>query len=423
MTHPGLSVHASPTKPRIMAMATLDSKGHEIAYVAEALRDLGIEVKIADVSLRGEPQIRHDYSREEVAACHPHGRDAVFAASSREAGMAAMGEAMAKLIERELQASDLRGAIGMGGSEGSSLIAPALRRIPLGLPKLLISTLASGDTRPYVDIADMTLQFPVTDLAGLNFVSRQILRNAAAALAGMVQVAKTVKPTAPSVGMTMFGVTTLCVDRVREGLGRIGYEGVVFHAVGTGGAAMERLASEGAFQGLIDLTTTEVADALAGGIFPATPDRFEGVAKHHLPAVMSVGALDMVNFGSRDSVPGPYRLRNLYAHTPLITLMRTSMTENVAAGRFIAERINPGQGPLILLLPEGGISALDAPGQPFYDPDADAALFRALETQVKQTAHRVVRRVPWHINDPRFAAAALAAFAEVMAWAEKEQAS
>lgn len=406
-------------KPRIMAMATLDSKGHEIAYLVEALREHGVEVIVADVSLRGEPQISPDITREQVAACHAQGREAIFAAASREAGMDAMGEAMANLVSRELAKGRLQGAVGMGGSEGSSLIAPALRRLPLGLPKLLISTLASGDTRPYVGIADMTLQFPVTDLAGLNFVSRQIFRNAAAALAGMAKVAAIVKPTTPAVGLTMFGVTTLCVDRVREALGNQGYEGVVFHAVGTGGAALEKLAAEGAFEGLIDITTTEVADALAGGIFPATPDRFEGVAKHHLPAVMSVGALDMVNFGARDSVPGPYRLRTLYAHTPLITLMRTSMAENAAAGRFIAERINPGRGPLILLLPEGGVSALDAPGQPFHDPEADEALFAALETHVQQNAHRMVRRVPWHINDPRFAESAVQAFDEVMRMAGK----
>ncbi len=395
-------------------MATLDSKGRELAFLCQGLREEGVDVVMVDISLKGPSQIIPDISREQIAAFHPAGRQAVFGSPGREAGMAAMGEALAHFLAEEQSAGRLQGAVGLGGSEGTALIAPAFRNLPLGIPKLLISTLASGNTAPYVGVSDMALLFPVTDLAGLNFLSRRILRNAAAAIAGMARVSQVAKPDGPAVGLTMFGVTTPCVDRIREGLESRGIEGVVFHAVGTGGIALERLAAAGSFCAVMDITTTEIADLLAGGIFAAGPDRFAAIAKHHLPAVVSVGALDMVNFGPRDSVPDRYRDRNLYAHTPLVTLMRTHVEENAAAGRVLAESLNRGQGPLIVLLPEGGISALDAPGQPFYDPQANAALFAAIENGLIAKPRRAVRRLPWHINDPQFARAALSALDEVM---------
>lgn len=402
--------------PRIFvyAVATLDSKGRELAFLAQGLREEGVDVVLVDISLKGPSQIIPDISREQIAAYHPAGRRAVFGSPGREAGMAAMGEALAHFLAEEQASGRLQGAVGLGGSEGTALIAPAFRNLPLGIPKLLISTLASGNTAPYVGVSDMALLFPVTDLAGLNFLSRRILRNAAAAIAGMARIAQIATPTGPAVGLTMFGVTTPCVDRIREGLENRGMEGVVFHAVGTGGTALERLAAAGAFRAVMDITTTEIADLLAGGIFPAGPDRFAAIAEHHLPAVVSLGALDMVNFGPRESVPHRYQNRNLYAHTPLVTLMRTHAEENIAAGKHLAEILNRGNGPLIVLLPEGGLSALDAPGQPFYDPQANAALFAALEKNFLAKPHRFIRRVTWHINDPQFARAALKALDEVM---------
>jgi uncharacterized protein (UPF0261 family) len=278
----------------------------------------------------------------------------------------------------------------------------------------MVSTLASGDIRAYVDTSDLCMLFPVADIAGLNFLTRPALRNAAFAAAGLARGASVAAPVAPAVGLTMFGVTTACVDQVRVALEAKGWEGVAFHAVGTGGAALEELAAQGAFRALMDLTTTEVADAQLGGIFPAAPGRFDAIASHNVPAVVSVGALDMANFGPRASVPARFRNRNLYAHTPLVTLMRTNPEENEAFGKYIAERLNLGAGPCVVLLPEGGISALDAPGQPFHDPEADEALFRALEREIRPTALRSVRRVPFHINDAGFARAALSSLEDVL---------
>ncbi|MEO7426507.1 MAG: Tm-1-like ATP-binding domain-containing protein [Fibrobacteria bacterium] len=401
-------------KACVYAIASLDSKGRELVFLGDAAREAGAEVVLVDVSLKGPPQIVPDVGREQVAESHPGGRGAVFTEQERETAIHAMSEALTRFLLAELAAGRLQGAVGLGGSEGTALIAPALRALPLGVPKLMVSTLASGDTRPYVGTSDLTMVFPVSDIAGLNFLSRQVLRNAAFAIAGMAGVGAAAKGTAPAVGLTMFGVTTPCVDMVRAGLEAKGWEGVVFHAVGTGGAAMEEMAARGGFRALMDLTTTEVADALLGGIFPAVPGRFDAVALHNVPAVMSLGALDMVNFGPRPSLHARFRHRLLYSHTPLVTLMRTSPEENTAIGRFIAQRLNMGRGPCVVLLPEHGISALDAPGQPFHDPAADEALFRALETGIRPTRIRRVQRVPFHINDMAFASAALEALEEVL---------
>lgn len=407
-----------PGIPRVYAIATLDSKGREVDYLARQAREAGAEAVVVDVSLKGPPQVTPDVTRETVAGWHPGGAAKVLGPVGKSASistMAAMGEALAAFLRSEQAAGRLAAAVGLGGSEGSALIAPALQALPLGVPKMLISTLASGHTRPYVGVSDMTLVFPVTDLAGLNSISRQVLRNAGHAVAAMARVGAPATGTAPAVGMTMFGVTTACVDRVREGLAERGWEGIAFHAVGTGGESLEALAAQGRFRALMDLTTTEVADALLGGIYPAVPNRFRAVSDHDVPAVISVGALDMVNFGPWESVPPRYLRRNLHAHTPLVTLMRTTPRENVLFARFLAERLNRGRGPWVMLLPEGGISSLDVAGGPFRDAEADAALFRALEGDLRTGGRRLVRRVPCHINDPAFARSALAALDEVLA--------
>lgn len=402
-------------KPRVYAVATLDSKGREVEYLARQAREAGADALVVDVSLQGPPQVPPDVTREEVAARHPRGAAAVLGPVGKSAAISAMGEALAAYLRAEQAAGRLAAAVGLGGSEGSALIAPALQGLPLGVPKMLVSTLASGNTRPYVGTSDMTLVFPVTDLAGLNFISRQVLRNAGHAVAAMARVGAPAGGGAPAVGLTMFGVTTACVDQVREGLADRGWEGVAFHAVGTGGGALESLAAQGRFRALMDLTTTEVADALLGGIYPAVPNRFRAVSDHNVPAVISVGALDMVNFGPLESVPPHFLRRNLHAHTPQVTLMRTTPLENVNFARFMAERLNRGTGPWAVLLPEKGVSALDIAGGPFRDPEADEALFKALEGELRQGPRRAVRRVPYHINDPGFVKAALAALDEVLA--------
>ena len=400
--------------PKVYAIATLDSKGHELDFLAEAVREAGAEVVRVDVSLSGAPQTVPDVNREQVADWHPDGRSTVLKAPSREAAMDAMSLALTRFLLAECASGKLQAAIGMGGSEGTSLIAPALRALPLGTAKLLISTLASGDTRSYVGTSDLSMIFPVSDIAGLNFVSRQVLRNAAYAAAGMARSSAPAVPAAPAIGMTMFGVTTPCVDRIRAGLQAEGWEGVVFHAVGTGGAAMEEMAAKGCFRGVMDMTTTEVADALLGGIFPAVPERFDAIARYDLPSVVSVGALDMANFGPKADVPERFRHRLLYPHTPFVTLMRTNAEENEAFGRYIAERLNLGRGPCTVILPMGGISALDAPGQPFFDPEADEALFSSLERGFRRAPHRRLVRSPFHINDPAFAEAAIDALLQIV---------
>jgi uncharacterized protein (UPF0261 family) len=400
--------------PKVYAIATLDSKGHELDFLADAVREAGADVVRVDVSLNGAPQTVPDVNREQVADWHPAGRLSVLKAPSREAAIDAMSIALTRFLLAEWASGKLQAAIGMGGSEGTSLISPALRALPLGTAKLLVSTLGSGDTRAYVGTSDLHMIFPVSDIAGLNFVSRQVLRNAAYAAAGMAKSSAPAVPEAPAVGMTMFGVTTPCVDRIRAGLQAEGWEGVVFHAVGTGGAAMEEMAAKGCFRAVMDMTTTEVADALLGGIFPAVPERFDAVAKYNLPSVVSVGALDMANFGPKASVPERFRERLLYPHTPFVTLMRTNPAENEAFGRHIAGRLNLGRGPCTVILPAGGISALDAPGQPFFDPEADEALFASLERNFRRAPHRRLVRAPFHINDPAFAMAALDSLREIV---------
>lgn len=329
-----------------------------------------------------------------------------------------MGEALAAYLLREHAAGRVGGVLGLGGTGGTALIAPAMQALPVGLPKLVVSTVASGDTAPYVGCCDVTLMPSVVDVAGLNAVSRQVLANAANAMAGMVAGRREERSERPTIGMTMFGVTTACVTAVREALEAEGNDVLVFHATGTGGRAMEKLVASGLIGGVLDVTTTEVADEVVGGVFRAGPDRFDAILRARVPYVVSLGALDMVNFSARDTVPADFRSRTLHVHNANVTLMRTTADENREAARWIAAKLNRSVAPLILLIPEGGVSALDAPGQPFRDPEADAALFEELERSIEATPTRQVRRLPWHINDPEFAAALVAAYHEVALWRE-----
>jgi uncharacterized protein (UPF0261 family) len=311
------------------------------------------------------------------------------------------------------------GIISAGGSGASSLVAPAMRALPIGVPKILISSVASGNVAPYVGPADIMMLYSVTDVAGLNSVTRQILANGAAAMVGMVkaragQVGREPESarhgnTKPAVGLTMFGVTTPCVDAIVDAL-EDDFECLVFHATGVGGQSMEKLVDSGALSGVVDITTTEVCDLLFGGVLPAAEDRFGAIARARIPYIGSCGALDMVNFGPMESVPERYRGRTLQVHNPTVTLMRTTPEENARAGRWIGERLNLMDGPVRFFLPEGGVSALDAPGRPFSDPNADEELFRALDATVRQTSTRRLIRMPEHINDPRFAAEVVAEF-------------
>ncbi|GEL17713.1 Tm-1-like ATP-binding domain-containing protein [Pseudonocardia asaccharolytica] len=388
-------------------IGTYDTKGAELTYVADLVRGAGGDVVTVDVSTtRSGPAA--DVSAETVAGHHPDGEAAVFT-GDRGSAVAAMSVALERFLSSR---DDVAGVLGLGGSGGTALITPAMRALPVGIGKVMVSTVASGDVAPYVGAADVAMLYSVTDVAGLNRISRKVLGNAAHALAGMVTHEIPDAADLPAVGLTMFGVTTPCVTAVTKALGEL-VDPLVFHATGTGGRAMEKLVDDGLVSSVLDITTTEICDLIAGGVMAAGEDRLDAIARRRVPYVGSCGALDMVNFGGRATVPARYADRLLYVHNPQVTLMRTSLDECVAIGRFLARKLNACEGPVWFLLPVGGVSALDAPGQPFWDPDADEALFATLESEVRQTEHRRVVRVPHHLNDSEFAAALVAAWQEV----------
>ncbi len=392
----------------VYAIATMDTKGHELAYVAQQLHAAGVAVVTVDVGTLEPPVIHPDVDRATLAFCHPTkaGRDlALSAQADRGQMITAMGEALEVYLRREHDAGRVAGVIGIGGSGGTVLITTAMRALPIGLPKLMVSTVASGNVAPYVGSSDITMMYSVVDIAGLNAVSRRVLGNAAHAMAGMVQHPIPPANDKPTLGMTMFGVTTPCVTAVREMLEAEGFECLVFHATGTGGRSMEKLVEAGLIRGVLDITTTEVADEVVGGILPCGPQRFAAIIQAKIPFVLSLGALDMVNFGALATVPERFQGRRLHVHNAQVTLMRTTPEENRQFARWIAAKLNRAEAPFRILIPEGGVSAIDAPGQPFHDPEADAALFDELESAVLPAPGRSIRRMPLPINDPTFARA------------------
>ncbi|MBV9561776.1 MAG: ABC transporter permease, partial [Bradyrhizobium sp.] len=405
----GASSTAGP--PVVLVAGTLDTKGEELRYIRDIIAGAGLRTRLVDVSTSGKLSTS-DVSAQEIALNHARGGAGVFG-TDRGASVTAMAEAFAKWLRRQ---GNVAGIISAGGSGGASLVAPAMRELPVGVPKLIISSVASGDIGPYVGPADIAMMYSVTDVQGLNSISRTVLANGAHALAGMVKARleeskprRDSGPARPSIGITMFGVTTPAVQKIAAEL-RDDYECLVFHATGVGGRSMEKLVDSALLAGVIDLTTTEVCDLLMGGVFPATEDRFGAIIRTRVPYVGSVGALDMVNFGAPDTIPERYRSRKFHVHNPQVTLMRTTADENERIGRWIGERLNRMDGPVRFFLPEGGVSALDAPGQPFWDPEADAALFGALERTVRPTSNRRLIRIRRNINDPEFASAIVGAF-------------
>jgi uncharacterized protein (UPF0261 family) len=316
-----------------------------------------------------------------------------------------MGRGAAAVLERLHREGRLHGVASVGGSGNSSIAARAMRDLPVGVPKLIVSTVASGDTRPYVGAVDITMMYSVVDIEGINRFSARILTNAAAAIAGMAGVRPPAREEErPLVGATMFGVTTPCVSRARERLEELGYEVLVFHATGTGGQSLEALVADGFLAGVLDATTTELADELVGGVLSAGPERLEAAGRAGLPQVVSLGALDMVNFGPAETVPERFRDRNLYVHNPTVTLMRTTPDECAELGRRIAAKLNDAAGPTVLFVPLGGVSAIDVDGQPFRDAEADEALFAALREHVDPSRVEV-REEDTDVNDPAFATA------------------
>jgi uncharacterized protein (UPF0261 family) len=393
---------------RIYVVGTADTKGEELAYLMDRIRSAGGSPLCVDVGT-GAPTIAVDVAAAEVAAFHPQGANAALATDDRGSAVAAMGEAFRRFVASR---DDVAAVVGIGGGGGTSIISSGMRELPLGLPKIMVSTLASGDVSPYVGVSDIMMMPSVTDMAGLNRLSRIILRNAAQAITGMANHPAEREESQPALGLTMFGVTTACVTNVAAQL-KDSYDCMVFHATGTGGRSMEKLADSGMLEGVIDVTTTEVCDLLFGGVLPATEDRFGAIIRTKLPYVCSVGALDMVNFWAIDTVPTKNAARILYKHNPNVTLMRTTPAECDEIGRWIGAKLNQCEGPVRLLIPEKGVSALDIEGGAFFDPEADAALFAALEATVKTTSDRRIIRLPHHINDPEFADALVAAYREI----------
>jgi len=396
---------------RVYVAGTCDTKGPELTYVKSLIAAEGMEVALVDLSTQGL-DASADVTALEVATHHPSGGTAVFT-GDRGSAVTAMAQAFARFMTSR---TDVAGLIGLGGSGGTALVTPAMRDLPIGIPKLMVSTVASGQVAPYVGPSDICMMYSVTDIGGLNRISRVILANAAHAIAGMARSAAGVETRGnmPAVGLTMFGVTTPCVNAVVSRLQKT-FDCLVFHATGTGGQSMEKLADSHLLAGVLDVTTTEVCDLLMGGIFPCTEDRFGAIARTKIPYVGSCGALDMVNFGARVTVPRRYEGRRFYEHNAQITLMRTTVEENALMGRWIGERLDRCQGPLRFLIPEKGVSALDAPGKPFHDPQADEALFSALEATLRRTANRKLLRFPFAINDEAFADALAAHFQDLQA--------
>ena len=387
---------------------TFDTKAKELFFLKNRIEALGLSTVTVDLSTSGRPSPA-DVGPPEVARHHPRGAAAVFG-TDRGASVTAMAEAFERFI---LTRRDVGGVVSAGGSGGTALATPAMRRLPVGVPKVMVSTVASGDVKAYVGPSDICMMYSVTDVQGINRISEQVLSNAAHALAGMIaHRPRTSLADKPAVGLTMFGVTTPCVQMVQRALEER-WDCLVFHATGTGGQSMEKLVDSGLLAGVIDVTTTEVADLLMGGVFSAGEGRLDAVIRTRVPYVGSVGALDMVNWGPLDTVPAAFKGRNLYKHNPQVTLMRTTAEENARMGRWIGEKLNRMDGPVRFLLPEGGVSLLDAPGKPFHDPGADAALFRALEETVRPGPNRRLVRLPYNVNDPAFAEALVRAFEEV----------
>jgi uncharacterized protein (UPF0261 family) len=388
----------------VLLVGTLDTKGAEYAFLRERLRRHGVEALLADTGVYDPAGAEPDFSRQEVAA--EAGVDVERLARERDRGAAvtAMADAAAALARRLHGEGRIGGVLAAGGSGNTAIATRAMQALPVGVPKLMVSTVAAGNTADYVGAGDVTLMASVTDVAGINSISGRILANAAAAMAGMVQAPPVeLGEQRPLVGASMFGVTTPCVTRARERLEALGYEVLVFHATGTGGRAMEGLMASGFLRGVLDVTTTELCDDLVGGVLSAGPDRLEAAGRLGLPQVVSVGALDMVNFGARDTVPERFKGRKLYVHNPSVTLMRTTPEECAELGRRIARKLSAATGPTALFLPLRGVSMIDAEGQPFHDPEADATLFAALRKGLDGRVELI--EMDCNVNDPPFAEA------------------
>jgi uncharacterized protein (UPF0261 family)/ABC-type branched-subunit amino acid transport system ATPase component len=390
---------------------TFDTKGRELFYIKACLEKLGLRTVTVDLATSGKPSPAMVHPRE-VARHHPGGERVVFT-GDRGSAVTEMAIAFEEFVARR---RDVGGLISAGGSGGTALATRAMRRLPIGVPKVMVSTVASGDVKPYVGPSDICMMYSVTDVAGINRISERVLANAAHALAGMLAFSRSpASPeaqTKPALGLTMFGLTTPCVQAVCKQL-EAEYDCLVFHATGTGGQSMEKLADSGLLAGVLDITTTEVADEIVGGVLTAGPSRMDVFARAAIPYVGSCGALDMVNFWARATVPARFKDRSLHVHNPNVTLMRTTPDEATRIGRFIVDKLNGMAGPVRFLIPEGGFSGLDRSGGPFWDPAANRALVDVIASNFRAGSNRKLLKLPYHVNDQAFADALVANFNEI----------
>ena len=387
--------------PTVVLLGTFDTKGAEYAFLRDRIRAQDADALLVDAGVFDPTVVDPDISRQEVAQAAGVAVDELAASRDRGFAVTAMARGAAAVVRRLYDDCRLDSIISLGGTGGTAIGTTAMRGLPVGVPKIMVSTVASGDTRPYVGAVDVTMMYSVVDISGVNSVSARIMTNAAAAAAAMAGASPPEIERKPLVAATMFGVTTPCVTRARATLENLGYEVLVFHATGTGGQSMEALAQDGFLAGVLDITTTELADDLVGGVLSAGPDRLEAVGHCGLPQVVSLGALDMVNFGPREAVPERFRHRTLHVHNPTVTLMRTTVEESAELGRRIGRKLSAANGPTVLFVPLRGVSMIAVEGQPFYSPEADAALIGGLRETLDD-------RVEYHeldmdVNDDRFA--------------------
>ena len=387
----------------VLLLGTMDTKGIEYDWLRSHIVSQGVDVLLVDASIMGEPTIKTDIGAREIVAAAESNLDTLRKKGDRGEAVATMAQGAAVLLRKLHSEGRFDAMMGLGGSGGSSLLSAAMRALPIGVPKLMVSTLACGDTRSFIGGHDIMMMYPVVDIAGINSISEKVFANAGNAIAGMAKGVRATEPreSRPVIGASQFGVTTQCVNAARERLESLGYEVLVFHSAGTGGRSMEALIRDGLIDGVLDVTTSELADEMIGGIHNAGPDRLEAAGMRGIPQVVSLGALDMCDFGPKRTVPERFAKRKLYAHNPNVTLMRTTPEENRKLGRLISRKLNAAKGPVELFIPLGGVSSIDLPGKPFHDPEADQALFKELRETIDSNVVRV-KEFGSDINDPAF---------------------
>ena len=388
----------------VAILGTLDTKGAEYKFLKECIEKAGCKTFVIDAGIKGTPFFAPDITREQVAQAAGTSLRELIEKDDRGYAIETMRNGAAEIVLEQFEHGKFDGIVSLGGTAGTTIGSYAMQKLPVGFPKLQVSTVASGDTRPYVGAKDVTMMYSVVDIAGLNSISKKIISNASYAIAGMVCNDTEIVDEKPLVTATMFGVTTPCVNKAREYLEGKGYEVLVFHATGTGGQSMEALVEAGFIKGVLDITTTEWCDELVGGVFNAGPHRLEAAAKRGVVQVVSVGALDMVNFGAMDTVPEKFRGRNLYIHNPTVTLMRTTAEENRKLGGIISSKLNMCSNKAALMIPLKGVSLIDSPGKPFHGPDENKALFSALKAGLNNPVVEVIE-MDNEINDEEFAVA------------------